>query len=139
PEAASRLSLGAPMKACCLRSFSAKGLRERFRLAREDEGDTCEACGTIFRYNAATKWRAVDAVSTATIFSATDDVLDVGWARGQRDRARGVVVLQCWGCGAMQDIPDQPFTEVHFNHATGNCTHQLAMRNRRRGTMPEVQ
>lgn len=67
------------------------------------------------------------------------DIVDFGWARAMRDRERNVLHVQCWGCGAIREVPaDQAVAEMHFDHATGNCSMRLALRNRKRGHMPRV-
>lgn len=128
------------MKPCCIESFVNKGLREHFRLAVENEGHTCEVCHTVWRYRDDTKWQpAPDENSTTMNVVETDETqIDLGWAKGMRDRARGVLIIQCWGCGGITEIPDRPFIEMHFAHAIGNCSLDLANRNRQRGVMPNV-
>jgi len=120
-------------------SFVNKGIRERFRLAVENEAHTCEACHTVWRYSEATKWQPTDGGTAKTVnfVNPDDDELDLGWAMGRRDRERQTIVVQCWGCGGVMEIPDTlPFIEYAFDHAISNCSAHLAERNRKRGKMP---
>jgi hypothetical protein len=128
------------MKTCCFRSFANRNLRTAGRPNRLDEGHRCESCGQLYRYTRAHQWEPHDAptVDTVNIYSDADgDTIDFGWARATRDRDRHLIFVQCWGCGAVHEMPDnEQFSQMHFQHAAGNCSEHLARRNKKRGVMP---
>jgi hypothetical protein len=124
------------MEDCCIESFAQKGIRERFRLAAEDEGHVCETCGRVYRMLNGTWTLHTPVSTTAAVVDMRDNTFDMGWARGTRNRADHTIAVQCWGCGVTVIIPDQQYTEMHFDHANPKCNLHRALRNKRRNRMP---
>jgi hypothetical protein len=124
------------MNPCCIESFARKGVRENFRLAEENEGHTCETCGTVYRLKGTWQMEA-SGPKTVNVFDGKDPEIDFGWGRGTRNPSDHTISVQCWGCGAITVVPDRPFVEMHFDHCDPKCSLERAIVNKSKGVMPK--